>query len=814
MKQLILSGARRSCLALAVSSAIALATMPSTAIANETEKRIELDQQKLSGSLVELATAMDIKIIASSSIVGDRQSPELSGIYTAQEALDTLLIATGLIAQKIESGAFVIQQTTKNNTGDIENEASADFQGSVRPSETPTERILVKGRANNLYRIDATSSGKLPTSQIDSAITITAISAELISDQGARDSQDLYRNISGVNLFSYSGVIARGFRQEEIFFDGLRGDIYAEFVVPQLFNIERLEFLKGPAGMLYGPTAPGGVFNYITKKPSTEQFAEVRAIVGTESRLGGSLELEGFAGDTIGSRLGVFFEDRDTSRFNADSKTTVIDLGFTFDVGFADLTLQGFFVDQDLGGNRLRGVPVDNNGEFIADRRWNHNEPDAFLTVESLAFQARLEGRLGDNIDWDFTFRTIDNTEDQEYWEPANRFDSTGDGLEDSINRQFRDITTEIENISLGGNAIYTADFGDIGSRTLVGFDYFDGEDIEFFALFFENVEPLSIENPVYGQVNPENYVPFTVGDAGPLFIFDNQFTRTGAYALQELTVGDFIISAGLRWDDFEDGSFGFFNPDDDFTDSRVTGRAGIVYKVRDDLSIFGQWAESFEPQGIGNQNPLSGGPFDPTEGENFEVGLRSDLLDGRVQGSLALYQITRTNIVQNTGVDADGNGFNENVAFGEVESEGVEIDITADLTPNWVLTASYAYNETVITKDITGAQGGFDNQAGGQFTNAPRNQLGFWTRYQMPNLNLAFAFGGEYVDDRVDLNGIPVPDYTVFDGSIIYEKADWRFLLRIENIFDKTYAESGFNRQNHFPGDRRTAFLETYYQF
>lgn len=79
------------------------------------------------------------------------------------------------------------------------------------------------------------------------------INADLIHDQGAREAQDLYRNISGVTFFSYAGVTARGFRQEEIFFDGLRGDPYAGLTTPQLFNIERLEFLKGPAGMLYGP---------------------------------------------------------------------------------------------------------------------------------------------------------------------------------------------------------------------------------------------------------------------------------------------------------------------------------------------------------------------------------------------------------------------------------------------------------------------------------------------------------------------------------------------------------------------------------
>ncbi|MFN2288366.1 MAG: TonB-dependent receptor plug domain-containing protein, partial [Chromatocurvus sp.] len=114
------------------------------------------------------------------------------------------------------------------------------------------EEIIVIGRAQQLYRVGETSTGKLPGKLLDTPIAITSINEQLIEDQGARDAQDIYRNISGVSLFSYAGVTARGFRQEEIFFDGLRGDPYIGFNVPQLFNIERVDFLKGPAGMLYG----------------------------------------------------------------------------------------------------------------------------------------------------------------------------------------------------------------------------------------------------------------------------------------------------------------------------------------------------------------------------------------------------------------------------------------------------------------------------------------------------------------------------------------------------------------------------------
>ena len=184
------------------------------------------------------------------------------------------------------------------------------------------------GRAQKLYRADDVSVGKLDTPPLESSLVVTTITEQLIEDQGARDAQDLYRNISGVSFFSYAGVTARGFRQEENFYDGLRGDPYAGFSVPQLFNVEQVEFLKGPSGMLYGPGAPGGLFNYVTKKADVDEFSgEVKGIVGTEDRFGGSAEVNAPLGHGFGVRGGIFYEDRGTFRFNSASRSLIGDLG-------------------------------------------------------------------------------------------------------------------------------------------------------------------------------------------------------------------------------------------------------------------------------------------------------------------------------------------------------------------------------------------------------------------------------------------------------------------------------------------------------
>jgi iron complex outermembrane receptor protein len=183
------------------------------------------------------------------------------------------------------------------------------------------------------------------------------------------------------------------------------------------------------------------------------------------------------------------------------------------------------------------------------------------------------------------------------------------------------------------------------------------------------------------------------------------------------------------------------------------------------------------------------------------------------------VYEITRQNFLQllldenGQTVDVGNDGREDLDALGEVTSRGVEFDIVADVTDNWVVTLAYAYNDTKITEN--NGTVGFSNSVGTRFANAPENQVGLWTRYQFPSLNTAFAFGADYVDEQISLSGQRVKEFAVFDASIIWEPDPVKVQLRIDNIFDEDYARSGFiERTGHFPGEPRTVFVEVGYAF
>lgn len=455
-------------------------------------------------------------------------------------------------------------------------------------------------------------------------------------------------------------------------------------------------------------------------------------------------------------------------------------------------------------------MPTDDAGNFLTDRRWNHNEDSDFLRLASNVLQARVEYDLTADLSVDAGLRWNEGEETQQYHEPRGLFDSDGDGAIDASIREFRDQERNHESWSVGVNAIWSRRFAGIDNRVLAGGDWYTQEsDFLGFSLRGQTTDtpglptPLSLFTPEYGVTDPANYA---LPPRSDYRLTRSEQERAGVYLLNEATIGRFIGVVGVRHDRFEDTDL---VSGDGFVDEATTWRAGAVYRLRDDVSLFAQWAESFEPQSVSAQDPLAGGPFDPSAGEIYEGGVRTELMNGRIQSSASIYRIVRSNVLQaDPRGDVGGDGVDDQVALGEVTSEGFETDVTADITENWVATVSYAYNDTLITGDA--GTNPLTNSVGDRFANAPKHTAGFWTRYQFPAINTAVALGGDYIDVRQSISGQKVRPYVVFDASLIYETDAWRALLRVDNLLDETYAASGFiDRTGHFPGAPRSVFLE-----
>ncbi|WP_407353198.1 TonB-dependent siderophore receptor [Luteimonas sp. R10] len=676
---------------------------------------------------------------------------------------------------------------------------------------TDLDAVQVVGRAQTLYKVeDSTTATRTPTPLEWVPQSVQVLPRELIDDQAARQVTDLYRSISGINFFSYAGVTLRGFRQENVLYDGLRGDPYAGFSVPQLFDIERVEVLKGPAGALYGGGDPGGVINYITRKPQRDPQTSVELRVGNDDFAAASFQSTGpLAGnERLRYRVGVYGEEEDPFRWNTDNEVRMGDIAAALDVGATGtLTLKLTDIAQDQAGNRLRGVPVDDTGAFLTDRRWNHNEATDFLDMDARIALATYAAAPTAALDVDVSARWFENDEHQQYHEPWGLIDRDGDGTAEWMTRQFRDQVRNVEGLAANANGVWRTRAGGLEHTVLFGVDgYREDNDFRGRTAHSDvaggNVPGVDLFAPVYGLTSGADYT------FDPWRTTRSRGTRYGGYLQDQIELTPrWQLLAGLRWDGFED--------EDRVSGAKVDGhdlswRLGSTYALAEGVNAYANVASGFQPQSTGNQRPEVGGPFDPERSRQWELGLKTALAGGRVTLNSALYRIERSNVLQATGEVIDGN--NQLAPLGLVRSEGFELDVLADVTTRWVVSAAYAYNDARV---LDAGTNGITNSVGDKFANAPQNTFGLWTRYELPALLSSVGFGVDYVDERLSIDGQRVKPYTVYDLSWQTDWNGWHFQANVKNLFDKVYAASGFiERTGHFPGEPRRLYLQARYTF
>lgn len=675
------------------------------------------------------------------------------------------------------------------------------------------EVIEVKGRAQTLYRASQSSVGTRTETDLELIPqNIQVLPEALIRDQAARQVTDLYRSMSGVSAFSYSGVTFRGFRQDEILYDGVRGDPFNGFAVPQLFNVQEVQLLKGSSGALYGSSAPGGLINYVTKKPQRTAKNQLELGLGNDDFWQGSLELSGPLTEQQAYRFGYYRDSEQPFRWNTKVENDILDLGYLIDItDSTSLTLQYNTLTQDYQGARLRGVPTDDQGNFIGDRAWNHNEATDFQSLEADVWQVRADHEFNSNWRTDLTWRHYDNTELQNYHEPFCSFDTDGDGVVDYCRRQFRDQRRENTADSITWNNIVEFSTAGLNHQLLIGADTMT-QDSYFLG---RNVAPIeqggkatgiSLTNPVYGLTSAADYDIDSIKSTPT----DTTAVRQGFYLQDQLDLtSSWNLLLGVRWDSFEDKN----NMDSSKVDGNDSSwRVGSTYQLTDWVRLYALKGTGFSPQATASQVPEVGGPFEAEQSSIIEAGARFSLLNDAIRLNLATYEMVRNNILQaDPRGDVGGDGRDDQIALGEVKSKGVELDLLGDLTDSWVLNVNYAYNDTRIVESTSA----ITNAVGDKFANAPQHQVGVWSRYELDGINSAIAAGMDYVSDQLSIDGQQVKSYTVFDMSWQTRWQQWLFQANLKNLFDKTYATAGFiERTGHFPGEPRRLIVTASYQF
>lgn len=722
------------------------------------------------------------------------------------------------------------------------------------PSAEQLQEVEIIGRLEQGYKNTSSFiATKSATKLVDVPQSVSYVTKEVILDQAAYTINEVVKNVSGVNQFSfYNDLTIRGFRVQgqqnsSILINGSR--MMTSFWRQQLIpHIERVEVIKGPASALFGNSSPGGTINSVTKKPLYEQKQSISTSMGSFNtfRL-----LADFTGPMTQNkkllyRLNVGYENSDSFRDLQFSKNLVIAPSFSFIP--SDKTRLNFdIVFQDSKGRLDRGQAVFGDGDlFSTPITTSLSAINDYLNEQNLNVTISFQHKFTDELSFNSTYLNSAYDEDLREHRTANAFWALGDGTEDITRVAMRTFERKRSwnNQNISNYINYDLDFGDVKNKLLIGYDYFQqelgagGSQLEAAAYLLKNgtatnsFNVANIDNYVLDdEGNPvANVAPFDLTSPNGNAIRDmsnyvysiRDYTpykqvNHGAYLQNQFSYKKFDLLVGLRYDTFYDYLNYNTTDEEKVKQDAFIPRVGAVYKATSNINFYGTWVKGYQPQTATTiNNPEAGGPFDPLNSELFEVGAKSEWFKKRLSATVAFYDLTQKGALYNAN---DTNNSDRLEQVGEEKSRGVEVDVYGKLATNWSVILNYAYNDAFFTVADEGTLAIF----GDQKPNAPRNTLNIWSKYVIDKGSfngLGFGLGYDYVSER---NGsivrnpelIPVfPSYGLVNAAIYYNVDKFQIQLNANNIFDKTHWVGGYDFLRAFPGKPRNIMATVSYTF
>ncbi|MCH8686563.1 TonB-dependent siderophore receptor [Pedomonas mirosovicensis] len=564
------------------------------------------------------------------------------------------------------------------------------------------------------------------------------------------------------------------------YIDGLQAPVSATIanVGVDLYGFESVDVLKGPASVLYGTTPPGGIYNLTSRRPSAEFGGEVAVKYGTDDYKQAAGTITGALTDGVTARLTGLYRDRDSQTDFVTAERAYAAPAVSIALG-PDTTLTGlgyYQYDRTEGDPNgflpVLGVLEDNPLGRIS-RGTNLGEPDLnFYRREQFAAGYELVHRFSDALSF------TQNARWTEYHEDMRTIYATGLAADNrTVSRADYPFKDDVNQFAIDSRLDGRFSTGPIEHRLLAGLDYRNYREASAFG--FAATTPIDLFDPVYGTapVEAPALSPWT----------DQRLKQTGLYVQDQAKLGGFILTLSGRqdWSRRTD----YLSPDAPTDkDDKFTYRVGGTYLFDTGIAPYVSYATSFQPV-VGAD--ASGQAFDPSEGKQWEAGVKYDgrtLSPGvKLFATAAVYKITQTNVVT-----TDPNNANFSVQTGEVEVKGFELEAVARIHDQLSINGSYTYADTEVTES-----NGPD--LGARLVGQPKHKLSLFVDYtlqQGPLAGFGVGVGGRYLSNSP--GSLPsafaptvyyTPSTTLFDAIIHYDTADWRFALNGSNIFDKRYA-------------------------
>ncbi len=666
------------------------------------------------------------------------------------------------------------------------------FPGLAHASEANSEdasTIIVTGKAVGYLASDSVTATKTDTPLIDVPQSVTVITRERLDDQALRSMADVLRYVPGATVGQGEGnrdqITLRGQNTTADFFiDGVRDDVQ---YYRSLYNIERVEVLKGPFALIFGRGGSGGIINRVQKTPSADALM-----------VGGSASINTFGSWDAAADLNVPISGSAAFRLNG----TYERLDNHRDFFEGERYAVNPYVAVDLGGGWQAGLSYEYvNDQRVTDRgvpsiataAGQPNRPiegyrDTFIGVpdvneaglEAHIVKARLDGQLAENLAWSTTVLYGDY--DKFY---TNVF-ANGPATSQTGTVALADYTdpTTRQNFIAQSNLVWDVEIGGLTNKILMGVEYADQASTNQRRDLILSSTTLDLANIVYPTATLGALTRDTLSDV----------TVFSAYAQDQMSLSEHLdLVIGLRYDRFEIKGTDLIGTPRPFarTDEKVSPRVGLIVKPQENISIYGSFSQSFLPRSGDQFLALSATQQNlaPEKFTNYEVGAKWDIRPN-LNATLAVFRLDRTN-----ATTPDPDNVTATINVGETRTEGVEVAVTGRITPNWQISGGYTYQDARLS-----------GNGSVRLAQVPEHQFALWNRYDVdPRIGLGVGVvhqSSQFAAIRTSATTTRLPAFTRVDAALFF-KATERLELQVnvENLFDEGYFSDAHNNNNITPG-------------
>lgn len=715
------------------------------------------------------------------------------------------------------------------------------------PSNEVLQTVEITGRKESGYKNTNSFIGsKTATPLKDVPQSISYVTKEVMQDQGAVRMGDVVKNLSGVNQFTfYDDLTIRGFRinggSTTQLMNGMR--TFTGFWKQPMVNfLERVEVIKGPAAALFGNSSPGGTINRVTKKPLEEARKSLSFTMGSFNNTRALADFTGPLNDekTILYRLNIGYENAESFRDLQFDKNLVIAPSVSFLP--TEKTRINFDAVYNKSNSRLdRGQSVIGNDLYSTPISLALSASNDYLNEETYTVMTSLNHQFNNRLAFNLAYLRTGYSQDLLEHRSANGYAVNMDSVvvPNLVARQAFIRKTKQYSDNASAYFTYDANTGRISHKLMAGFDYTQATlppgsaqqtannyllktgaskgynpaksaDYQTYQYTTPEGQVLTLPKPNVSSFDLtrknnqlEDVSKYVFGNASNSATLPTFSSLYGLYAQDQIKLGNLQLLLGLRFDTYKDKANYKTDSQKIVSQHKVLPRIGIVYSLTPNVNIYSIYTQGYNPQDAATQsNPLAGGPFSPVESNLIEAGLKTEWFNSQLTANVSVYQIRQKGTLYAASVPEKPELM---IQIGEERARGVELDVAGQITPNWNLIVTYAYNDAAFTN-----AGKADAALiGVQKPNAPKHQGSLWTKYIIPTgavKGLGIGAGGNFVDQRnVSISRTQkIPGYALFNAALFYKVNKVQIQLNFNNITNKTYWVGGYDYIRLFPGAPR----------